>query len=421
MEDKYAFLDPMDKAWEDIMEGLRKTEQKWGAPFYIFHKNLFIRNLNLLREHLGGDVDIAFAMKANPWLAPAAAEVADYIEVSTDGELKMCRAYGIPGSRITLDGVLRTEAMLRDALDMGVRRFGIDSVDQARQIIGLCDELCAAGKLGEDSVKLLLRLSSGGRFGMGTEEAAQCFKTCGESKHARIVGIHYYSGTQRSEAGKLKRELEYFRQTLNSLCELPGAAIYEIQFGCGLGFPYFSEEKREGYAAAVDEAARFAYKLKGKFKVVYEAGRCAAASAGVYVTKVFQIKEREDKKILFCLGGTNHLRYPGGALGIRTPHMEHLCGMPSGRISGCMICGALCNEADVLARSAAVDEGVQRGDLLIFCGAGAYCATEASNLFLSMEMPSVLVYNKMNNVFCTQDMRCLRGHSSTYRLLDDRM
>src|SRR5699024_7869897 len=116
---------------------------------------------------------------------------------------------------------------------------------------------------------------------------------------------------------KLKRELEYFRQTLNSLCELPGAAIYEIQFGCGLGFPYFSEEKREGYAAAVDEAERFAYKLKGKFKVVYEAGRCAAASAGVYVTKVFQIKEREDKKILFCLGGTNHLRYPGGALGIR--------------------------------------------------------------------------------------------------------
>ena len=239
MEDKYAFLDPMDKAWEDIMEGLRKTEQEWGAPFYIFHKNLFIRNLNLLREHLGGDVDIAFAMKANPWLAPAAAEVADYIEVSTDGELKMCRAYGILGSRITLDGVLRTEAMLRDALDMGVRRFGIDSVDQARQIIGLCDELCAAGKLGEDSVKLLLRLSSGGRFGMGTEEAAQCFKTCGESKHARIVGIHYYSGTQRSEAGKLKRELEYFRQTLNSLCELPGAAIYEIQFGCGLGFHIF--------------------------------------------------------------------------------------------------------------------------------------------------------------------------------------
>ena len=109
MEDKYAFLDPMDKAWEDIMEGLRKTEQEWCAPFYIFHKNLFIRNLNLLREHLGGDVDIAFAMKANPWLAPAAAEVADYIEVSTDGELKMCRAYGILGSRITLDGVLRTE------------------------------------------------------------------------------------------------------------------------------------------------------------------------------------------------------------------------------------------------------------------------------------------------------------------------
>ena len=139
------------------------------------------------------------------------------------------------------------------------------------------------------------------------------------------------------------------------------------------------------------------------------------------MTKVFQIKERKDEKILFCLGGTNHLRYPGGMLGIRTPYIQYLCGTPSGKMSSCMICGALCNEADVLARSAAVDEGVQRGDLLIFCGAGAYSATEAPNLFLSMEMPSVLVYNRMDNVYYPQDMRCLRGHSSTYRLLDDRM
>ena len=421
MEDKYAFLDPMDNEWKDVMDGMRKTEQQWGAPFYIFHENLFGRNLNLLRKCLGGDVGIAYAMKANPWLAPAAAETADYIEVSTGGELRMCRAYGIPGGRIILDGVLRTEDMLRDALDMGVRRFGIDSAEQAGQIAEVCDELCGAGRLGADSVKLLLRLGSGGRFGMDREEAAQCIHICDKSKATKIVGLHYYPGTQRSEAGKLKRELEYFRQSLNGLCELPGAEISEIQFGCGVGFPYFTGEKREGYAAAVDEAARFAHELQKKFKVIYEAGRCAAASAGVYVTKVFQIKEREGKKILFCLGGTNHLRYPGGALGIRTPHIENLCVAPAGRTSGCMICGALCNEADVLARSAAVDEGVQRGDLLIFCGAGAYSATEAPNLFLSMEMPSVLVYNKMDNVYYPQDMRCLRGHASTYRLLDDRM
>lgn len=212
MEDKYAFLDPMDNEWKDVMDGMRKTEQQWGAPFYIFHENLFVRNLNLLRKCLGGDVGIAYAMKANPWLAPAAAETADYIEVSTDGELRMCRAYGIPGGRIMLDGVLRTEDMLRDALDMGVRRFGIDSVEQAWQIAEVCDELCGAGRLGADSVKLLLRLGSGGRFGMDREEAAQCIHICDKSRTVRIVGLHYYPGTQRSEAGKLKRELEYFRR-----------------------------------------------------------------------------------------------------------------------------------------------------------------------------------------------------------------
>lgn len=421
MKDKYAFLDPLDKEWKDVMDGMRKTEQKWGAPFYIFHEDLFVRNLNLLRECLGGNVGIVYAMKANPWLAPAAAEAADYIEVSTDGELRLCRSYGIPGSRIVLDGVLRTEDMLRDAFDMGVRRFGIDSAEQARQITELYDELCSSSGAGDVSVELLLRLGSGGRFGMDREEAAQCIHICNISRSVRIVGLHYYPGTQRSEAGKLCRELEYFRQSLVSLCELPGFDISEIQIGCGIGFPYFVGEKKEEYAAAVDKAAMYVKELCKKYKVMYEVGRCVTASAGIYVTKVFQIKAREDKKILFCLGGTNHVQYPGGMLGIRTPHIESLCRTPSGRMACCMICGALCNEADVLARSAAVDEGVQRDDLLIFYGAGAYSATETPNLFLSMEMPSVLVYNRMDNVLYTQDMRCLRGHSSTYRLLDDRM
>lgn len=420
MEDKYAFLDPMDKEWKDVMEGMTKTEQEWGAPFYFFHENLFVRNLNLLRKCLGSEVGIAYAMKANPWLAPAAAETADYIEVSTDGELRLCRAYGIPGGKIILDGVLRTEDMIRDALDMGVRRFGVDSAEQARQIVELCDELCGAGRSGEIFTELLLRLGSSGRFGMDKEEAMRCFHICAKSRSARIVGIHYYPGTQRSEAGKLKRDLEYFRQSLNGLCELPGADISEIQFGCGIGFPYFIGESKEDYVAAVEEAARFVYELRRKYKVIYEVGRCVAASAGVYVTKVFQIKEREEKKTLFCLGGTNHLRYPGGMLGIRTPYIGDICRTPLGSASNCIICGALCSEADVLARSAVVDEGVQRGDLLIFYGVGAYSATEAPNLFLTMEMPSILVYNKMDNVH-SQDIRCVRGHSSTYRLLDDRM
>ena len=420
MKDKYAFLNPMDKEWKEATDGMRKTEQEWGAPFYIFHENLFVRNLNLLRECLGGDVGIAYAMKANPWLAPAAAEVADYIEVSTDGELRLCRAYGIPGSKIVLDGVLRTEDMLQDAFNMGLRRFGVDSVEQARQITEQCDKLHGARKSGEVSVELLLRLGSGGRFGMNQEEAEQCFHICDKSSFVRIVGLHYYPGTHRSEVGRLERDLEYFQQSLNSLCELTEADISEIQIGCGIGFPYFVGARKEECAAAVDEATWFVKELRKRFKVIYEAGRCVAASAGIYVTKVFQIKEREGKKILFCLGGTNHLRYPGGMLGIRTPYIEDICRAPSGRAADCMICGALCSEADVLARSVAVDEGAQSGDLLIFYGAGAYSATEAPNLFLTMEMPPVLVYNKMDIVH-SQDIRCVRGHSSTYRLLDDRM
>ena len=413
IEDKYTFLDPMDEEWEKIMAGMERIEQEWEAPFYIFHENLFVRNLNLLRKCLGGDVGIVYAMKANPWLVPAAARTAEYIEVSTDGELQMCREYEIPGRKIILDGVLRTEEMLQDALAMGVRRFGIDSIEQAKQIVELCD----SKMISEIPLELLLRLDSSGRFGMDKKEAVRCFHICNKSKRIKIVGLHYYPGTQRNEARNLRKELEYFRQSLNSLYELVGSDISEIQIGCGIGFPYFVGEKTEEYVSAVNEAARFVKELQKDFKVFYEAGRCVAASAGVYVTKVFQIKERENRKILFCLGGTNHLCYPGGILGIRTPHIEKYYRRPSGRTTVCMICGSLCNEADVLIRSTDMDENVQKGDLLIFCGAGAYSATEAPNLFLSMAMPAILVYNKMDNAH----IQNVRGHISTYRLFDDRM
>ena len=40
---------------------------------------------------------------------------------------------------------------------------------------------------------------------------------------------------------------------------------------------------------------------------------------------------------------------------------------------------------------------IEKGDYMIFYNAGAYSLQEASSLFLTMEMPCVLVYNKNIN------------------------
>lgn len=411
MVDRYAFLNVRDKEWTEIVEKIEETEKRWGAPFYLFNEKMIIRNIERLRECLGGDVSIAYSMKANPWLASAAAVTADYIEACTEGELELCRTYGISGKKIVLDGVLRRDGTVEKALAMGVKRFCIDSAVQAKQLAELCKER---------EVEILLRLSSGNRFGMDEDEVKYCIHICRDSAAVRIAGVQYYPGTQRGETGRITRELERLEQWMKWLESFPGLSISELQFGSGIGFPYFTCDEKETYTETVDAVAGFVKNFQKRYRVIYEAGRCISAAAGIYVTKVFQTKLRKDGKIAFCLGGTNHLQYPGGMLGIREPYIESVCSIPLGREKKCMVCGSLCNEADILLYGGMLDEGLQEGDILIFYGAGAYSATGTPNLFLTMEMPSVLVYNETSSVY-SQNIRCVRGHTSTYRILDDRM
>ena len=58
-----------------------------------------------------------------------------------------------------------------------------------------------------------------------------------------------------------------------------------------------------------------------------------------------------------------------------------------------MVCGALCTSGDVLMRSAPLGRA-RVGDVLVFEEAGAYCATEGMALFLSRELPAVLLYGR---------------------------
>lgn len=82
-----------------------------------------------------------------------------------------------------------------------------------------------------------------------------------------------------------------------------------------------------------------------------------------------------------------------------------------------MVCGSLCSAADILIHDAGgFDENMTAGDYIVFFNAGAYCPVESPNMLLSMEMPSVLLYNK-NNVFFQE----IRGHFPTYKLIQDRM
>lgn len=390
-------------------EKIREIEEKFGLPFYLFDEKKAMENTKELRQYIGQDIKIAYAMKANPWLAEKILKQADYIEVCSEGELEICKKYDISGSKIILDGVLKDRELLSKAMEYAVLRISIDSRKQLQDIVDIYK--------GKKMPELFLRVSSGNRFGMEQEEILECVHICQEY-NVEITGIQYYPGTQRNSVHQVKTDIKKLFQWLSFFeDDVRTVRLKEIEFGAGIGVPYFCDECYENYKEIISVVADCVENFIGKYKITYEAGRIIAATSGIYVTKVFEKKLISHKKTLLCNGGTNHLSYYGGMFGIRSPKVQGFYNEPTGKNERCMVCGALCNEGDVLIRDCLeLDQGISQGDYLVFLSAGAYSATESSNLFLTMEMPMILLYNETEKGFL-QSIKMKRAQLPTYTLM----
>ena len=414
MEHTLEFL-KQNKTWlNEFCSQADSIREKWAPPFYLFNGNQARSNIRELRQKLGGGrLRLAYTMKTNPWLAHVVADEADYLEVCSEGELNLCISCGISSKKIVLDGVWRSDSLVHKALERQVARFCIDSVDQMKQLLKI--------HCGKQTLSILLRVSSGNRFGLDRAEVKTCLHLCEHRNDIKIVGIQYYPGTQRCSGHKVQQERSCLSQWLDFLAASGETHIQEILFGAGIGIPYFMGEEEDAYFEAFQQCADFIKKLNKRYLITYEAGRAVAASSGIYVTEVFGQKRRGDKNLLFCRGGTNHIQYHGGILGLRSPKIKALYARTSGKERPYTICGSLCSEDDILAKDVLLDEQIAPKDLLIFCCAGAYAPVIAPVLFLMMEMPHILMYNQSGNSrLNATNIYCMRGVGPAYRMFDDR-
>lgn len=335
MKDDDAMLFRMNGSrWDAVLK--RATEEP--APFYLFHESRMAENIQALRRRLGCSIRIAYAVKANPWLARAAAGEADFLEICSLKELASCQRDAVSPKQLTVDGVSWPDDFLKTALRMGCTRFCVDSSQQLERL------LYTAGGV---PLQVLLRVTSGNQFGMDREELRVCLHTA-ENQAVRVQGIQYYPGTQRTDLRRVQRDLDHIKNWIAVWKELTSSPPEEVEFGAGIGVPYFEGEKPEEYARLLDVIAEWARPLSNCCRITYEAGRLLAASCGIYVTEIFAKKQRRDHMYLFCKGGSNHLCYPGGILGVRTPLQRVLCAHPTGRPARCSVYGPLCSESDVL-------------------------------------------------------------------------
>lgn len=383
--------------------------KKYGTPLYVFNIDEMRNRVAFVRNILGKETGICFAMKANSFITEYLAEETDRIEACSMGEFEILRQLGVLPQKILLSGVLKEKNDICRALYHygGKCLYTVESMNQFLIFAQWCSE-------NKVEIEVFLRLTSKNQFGMDEETIKDLISIKNKCPYLKIRGIHYFSGTQKKLMEKVEKELVYLDGFLTELEDIFGCKINELEYGPGLPVSYF-EQMEEGFASmnksTVDNIKTVAHaisKMKWQGKITLEMGRYLSADCGYYLTGVKDLKRNCGKNYCIVDGGIHQLNYDGQIRGMYIPKLRVSRTDESVPLQEYCICGSLCTVNDVIIKKLRTKE-LRVGDTLIFEQAGAYSATEGMALFLSHELPQVALYDS------NMGWRLARKRQETYK------
>ncbi len=379
---------------------LRELSQQLATPSYIFDLDEFEKRAELVRKYFGGNVGLCFSIKANPFLLGRLPDTFDKIEVCSPGELTICEKTGVDMSKIIFSGVNKTEKDVHRAADDEVGTFTAESLLHVEMID-------REGVNRSKVYPVLLRVTDvkgGSQFGMEESQVLDIIRNRSEYKGIEIVGIHYFTGTQKKKAKPIIRELDYISELIDRVKAELDFTIERIEYGTGLAVDYFDDNADDLEAERLASISESIRALSEKAALTVEMGRFFAAPCGYYLTKVIDVKTNYDINYAIVDGGLNQLKYDGQLQGMQIPKIIHFKNnKENGNEKPWTLCGSLCTTADVLSRNAVFDS-LSIGDVLVFCRTGAYSVTEGMAVFLSREMPVVSIYSAENGLTVIREM-----------------
>lgn len=380
---------------------LNRFLEETGTPSYVFDTDVFEKRVSLVKSAFGEKTGLCFSIKANPFLLRSLPSDFDKIEVCSPGELTICEKTGVDMDKIIFSGVNKTKADVERAADDGVGTFTAESL--------LHLELINSAALSRSTVyPVLLRITDvkgGSQFGMQDEDVCEIIRSRSKYEGVNIVGIHYFTGTQKRKAKPIIRELDYLVEFIRRAKDELGFTVERIEYGTGLAVDYFTDSPDGPEEERLNEIAPKIRELSELASLTVEMGRFFAAPCGYYFTKVMDVKTNYDINYAIVDGGMNHLKYDGQLQGMQTPHIIRIKGT-DGKASGSKpwtLCGSLCTTADILARNVDFDD-LAIGDTLVFCHTGAYSVMEGMTVFLSREMPVVALYSQQKGIKVLRDL-----------------
>jgi diaminopimelate decarboxylase len=376
----------------------------YGTPLFLYDRAVLDLKYNALRAALPGRFSIYYSIKANPCPAVVKHFLSRGcgLEIASAGEFQRALDAGCAPDQILFAGPGKSESELELVLSRGIGEIHMESLTEANRIAAICRRL---GRRARVAIRInpageaeggAMRM--GGRpapFGMDEEILDQVLEMILAKPQLDLCGIHLFTGTQILDAsvliGQYRHGLGLARRVVNRL----GRPLHTVDFGGGLGIPYFPHEQelnlnslRDGLATLCAEVQHDA-SLEGT-QFLVEPGRFLAGEAGIYVTRINDIKVSRGKKFLIVDGGMNHHLAASGNLGqtIKRNYPIALVNKLSAPAEEVVdIVGPLCTPLDTLARGIMLPRA-EIGDLVGIFQSGAYGRSASPLGFLSHPSPA---------------------------------
>jgi diaminopimelate decarboxylase len=232
-------------------------------------------------------------------------------------------------------------------------------------------------------------------FGFDEEQLEDVARLVLRHSHLELVGLHLYGGTQMLHADVVAAQWETTFRLGRALSALIGRPLESVDFGGGLGIPYFGKETELDLGALrhalervmQDAASDPAFE---RARLVIEPGRFLVGPAGIYVTSVVAVKESRGKRFVITNGGMHHHLAASGNLGqvLKKDYpIVHGTRVNEPAAASAVVTGPLCTPLDTLGRSVALPE-TRPGDVVCILQSGAYGLSASPVGFLSHPMPA---------------------------------
>lgn len=374
--------------------------KEYGTPLYIFDTEKLNNRIKYIRDRIDKSINLCYAMKANPFLVSYMSDDISRIEVCSPGEYEIVKKNNIKEEMLVISGVNKELKQIDEVIKTLNKE--IITVESMHQFYMIKDLSKTYGK----EVNLLIRLTSGNQFGVSLSELINIITSCQDENLIKIKGIEYFSGTQKHSIKKISKELTYLKETIDMLDKEYNFKVLELEYGTGFPVFYFEGDEFEE-DIFLSEFNNLLKEFKN-IKITLEIGRSLVASCGEYLTSVVDTKKNDIGSFAILDGGIHQLVYYGSSLAMKTPVYEVSPKKGEGSESAWTLCGSLCSINDIIAKNVHV-KNLEIGDTFIFKNAGAYSMTEGISLFLSRDLPKVILVE--NN-----RIKVLRERVETYPL-----